>query len=210
MNLTKYIKYFGMKYIIVLFSLAFFLAVSNIAYSQKKAFIVSLDYSEKFEKKSKRNLMKIKKWYMILNNDEIEFQYSKKEGFIFPELTEEQLLLLEGKDDVLIKIKDNKRCYIGLLPSCEILNSQKNRSVTSFSTTISPFIMYKDKENIYIHYSFSPRLSEEQIKQIKEIKASGKVPLVDNAYILNLRLIPCNEYKGEYDKGYEQYRLSNN
>lgn len=199
------------KFKFAFFTLLFLLLnfTCHTIFSQKNDFFVNVSFEKRMEKETRKTLNSIKKWFIIIELDTIEFRYKKDGYFVMPEFSKSQLRTLEKQDDILFKIFNKKnRCYYGLLPTNGIINSTSQRC--NPSSELSTFAFYRRKNEMIIHYYFNPRLKKEDKNFILETQKKGNSISFEKQYNLILNLIPCEKYNGEYDKGFEQYRLNIN
>lgn len=182
--------------ILLLFCAVF---VHYSGFSQSSEFDVEIVYSDNKSKQSIKHLSKFQKWYLVINNQEVEFKYDKSRGFIFCCLSDDQISFLKTSNDVMFRAYNKKKCYVGLLPTFPIWENLKSDDASVNSSKMYLFFLYKVKKTLFIQYKHTKRTTEEQLAIIAEAEAKKKVVVFENQKIVNKRLIPCDEYQGEYD-----------
>lgn len=170
-----------------------------LGYGQNREFNVDIVYFDNKSKQTIKHLSKFQKWYLVINNEEVEFKYESNKGFIFCCLSDNQISFLKTRNEVMFRAYNKKKCYAGLLPTFPICKSMKSDDENVNSSQMQSFRLYKVKKTLVIHYLLTLKTTDEQLAIIAEAKTKKKFVVFENQKFVNKRLIPCDEYLGEYD-----------
>ncbi len=177
---------------ISLFFCLYMASFSNALHSQST---IKIEFSgnQKQVKETKKILSKYDIYLIFSDNKEIKYIYTKDSLLIIENKSDEQLESIKSQEFPLVKLENKRHCFYFLLST----NLYK-------SNTIKNLIIYRipiKKKRVLGLFA--------KTKKTKEL--AGELNYTKRGLSISqpIILIPCSEYKGEYDKGLEWYRKYN-
>jgi hypothetical protein len=172
----------GLLVILILFCLRS-INFNNSVYSQATA---KIDFtgSEKQMKETKSLLSKYEIYIVLSANDEIKANFTKDSLLVIENITQSQMDKMKDQEFLLVKFLRKTFCYYSLLPNGFFVYN-----------TISCFMIYETTKKHKFIKSKHKRWATNFCYKSKEGWFVG----------IPLSIIPCSEYKGEYDNGIEAY-----
>jgi hypothetical protein len=153
-----------------------------MTYSQ---IISKIEFSgnQKQVKETQKLLDKYNIYFVLSDNEEIKATFTKDSLLIIEAITNDQIKQIKNQEFILVKFQNKKSCFYSLFPN--------------------GFTVYKSIKNLMIYKSTKKR-------KLKDKRYTMSFLYVSKGMSLStpLSLIPCSEYKGEYDNGLEGYLSS--
>lgn len=166
-----------------------FMNLNNMAYCQITAKI-EFSGTKKQVRETKKMLGKYD-IYFVLSGEEIKGNYINDSLLIIEKINQSQIEQIKNQEFVLVKFQDKKSCFYFMF-SNEFIKSNVIRNL----------IIYRVPKKKRILGLFN--ITKKSKDLASEVSYSEKGMSISHP----LRLIPCSEYKGEYDNGLEGYRNS--
>lgn len=174
----------------LLFILSFSLMFVNcitIALSQTS---VKLEFNF-IQKKVKKETQKVLQKYdlsFIVSNEEVKSTYTKDNILNFENISKQQLEQIKKQGFVLVKFSNKKKCFYFIFSSDFLMDNKINN-----------FLIYRITKNKRIFKLFLIKYKTNDLASTINYNLNGK------SLSRAIGLIPCIEYKGEFDKGIDAY-----
>lgn len=118
---------------------------------------------------------------LIILNGRIKVHYTSDTVLVFNDFTEKQIKYLKKQEFILVEFKGKNSCSYSLLPNAFSSWYYKSiRSLVIYDATKNTMFVRRKRKRYTLNFTYS------------ENGMSFSTPL---------SLIPCSEYKGEYDNG---------
>lgn len=127
--------------------------------------------------------------YFVLSDKEIKATYTKGMLLTIENITNDQIEQIINKEFVLVKLQDKKTCFYFMF-SNEFVKSN----------VIKSLILYRVPKRKRIVGLFAVNKKSKALGSVINYSENGM------SISLPLTLIPCSEYRGEFDKGLESYK----
>ncbi|MCK5776092.1 MAG: hypothetical protein KAH25_07950 [Bacteroidales bacterium] len=167
-----------------LYCLLFLVCFSTVnIYSQENISKIYFLGTSKQISKTKKILTSYKV-FLLIDNEEVEIIYNDSSYFRIPKFTQKQKEYIENKNDVVLKFKKGRRCYITLFP---------NGFVEPWVISGLEIYLVKTRRNFFNLFTIrwpSRDLGISYGQKKMKTHTSRHIPLI---------MIKCNEYNGEYE-----------
>ncbi len=189
--ITKFLK---LSLLLFLMSICF----SSLASDEIVKLYISCN-SDKLSKTSK-NLGKIEKFFLIIDQEEVEFFFDKKDtSFVFGHFSESQLQYLERVHLVPMRIILNGKCYITNFPTFELYfntNSKHYKDDLKIPHSLSLcFLNSNSQFHLFQKHTYliSFPVYEKKDLNVKEYYSNGKRNFVEREYTFLQEIVRCDK-----------------
>lgn len=170
-----------------------YMAIFSNALHSQATLKIEFSGNQKQVKETKKILSKYDIYLILSDDEEIKCIYTKDSLLIIENKSDEQLERIKSQEFPLVKLQNKRHCFYSLLST----NLYK-------SNTIRNLIIYRipiKKKRVLGLFTIT--------KKTKELASELSYTERGLSISQPITMIPCSEYKGEYDKGLEGYLKHN-
>lgn len=178
--------------------LLFFLSLSVTLQANDGSIKLHINCSDKHSKETNRNLGRVEKFFLIIEQEEIEFFFDKKDTcFLFGNFTGSQVKYLEKVHLVPMKLILNSKCYMTNFPAFELYfnaNRKEYEDYINIPDSLSFCFLNNTPQFNFIQkqtYLVSFPVYEKEQLDVREYYSNGKRNFIEREYIFLQEVNKC-------------------